>query len=65
MFAGVGNTDKKEESSDSEDEKRKKKKKKEQGGDLLMGMEAAQPTPLAGGGSNMIDLLDFDAKPAP
>jgi hypothetical protein len=70
LFAGIGSStkDKKADSSDSEDDKKKKKKdkKKEEEsktGDLLAldgGASSAQPTNSAG---NVMDLLDFDAKP--
>ena len=70
LFAGIGGStkDKKADSSDSEDDKKKKKKdkkKEEEGktGDLLAldgGASSASATNSAG---NVMDLLDFDAKP--
>ena len=70
LFAGIGSSskDKKADSSDSEDDKKKKKKdkKKEEeskGGDLLALDGGVSSTTATNGGANIMDLLDFDAKP--
>jgi len=70
LFAGIGGStkDKKADSSDSEDDKKKKKKdkKKEEEsktGDLLALDGGAYSATATNSGANVMDLLDFDAKP--
>lgn len=73
LFAGIGggSKDKKDDSSDSDSDKKKKKKDKKKdeaekvSGDLLALDGGDSKKTTAPTSNNMMDLLDFDAKPAP